>query len=163
MPEHTASIEKNEINEVMGSTPPWMHRCGILLLVLTVGLLGTLSLMIQYPDVMEGRVEIRPAGDHYSVMATLPVYGSGRIKAGQAVFVSKDKYPREEFGELPGTVISNPVQGTGQDATVQITLNGPLKSTNGHTLDPGTRASGRCTIVIGKAPLLAKLLPLKKH
>jgi hypothetical protein len=163
MPEHNILTEKNEINEVMGSTPPWMLRCGILLLVLTVGLLGTLSIMIQYPDVMEGQVEIRSAGDHYSVTATLPVYGSGRIKAGQAVYVSMDKYPREEFGELQGTIITSPVQGAGQDARVQITLNSGLKSSNGHTLDPGARASGHCTIVIGKAPLLAKLLPLKKR
>jgi hypothetical protein len=164
MPEsYIGPVVQNEINEVMGSTPAWMLRCGALLLALTILLLFSLSVVIQSPDVMEGRVEIQAAGNRHTVTATLPVYGSGKIKAGQPVYVIMDKYPREEFGELPGTVVATPVQGAGLEATVSIALNSGFKSTNGHILDPGARASGRCTIVVGKASMMGRLLPFKKQ
>jgi len=151
----------NEINEIMGSTPSWMFRYGSLLLLLTVVLLLSLSVMIRYPDVIEGRVEIRPAGSSYLVTATLPVYGTGRIRPGQQVYVRMDKYP-QEFGELPGTVASNPVQQRSGEATLTIALTAGMKSTRGNILDPGAWASGHCSIVTGRERLLAKLLPLKK-
>lgn len=151
----------NEINEVMGSTPSWMFRYGSLLLLLTVILLLSLSVIIRYPDVIEGRVEIRPAGSSYLVTATLPVYGTGRIRPGQQVYIKMDKYPREEFGELPGTVVSIPEQRSTGEATLRIALTAGMKSTRGYLLDPGGWASGHCSIVTGRERLLAKLLPLK--
>lgn len=161
MPEsNITSRTNNEINEVMGGTPSWMLRYGSLLLLFTVILLLSLSVMIQYPDVIEGRVEIRPAGNAYSVTATLPVYGTGKIRPGQQVYVKMDKYPREEFGELIGTVVAKPVQRTPGEVTVAIALTAGLKSTRGSMLDPGSWASGQCTVVTGKEALLAKLLPL---
>lgn len=163
MPElQIASRTNNEINEVMGGTPSWMLRYGSLLLLLTVALLLSLSVMIKYPDVIEGRVEIRPAGNTYTVTATLPVFGTGRIRPGQQVYVKMDKYPREEFGELLGTIASKPLQRTADEATVTITLTTGMRSTRGNILDPGSWASGHCTVVTGREVLLAKLLPLNK-
>ena len=164
MPElQIASRTNNEINEVMGGTPSWMLRYGSLLLLLTVALLLSISVMIKYPDVIEGRAEIRPSGNTHTVTATLPVYGTGRIRPGQQVYIKMDKYPREEFGELIGTIVSKPVQRTAGEAIVIIALTAGMKSTRGNVLDPGSWASGHCTVVTGKEILLAKLLPLKKQ
>lgn len=156
------SRANNEISEVMGSTPSWMFRYGSLLLLLMVVLLLSLSVMIRYPDVIEGSVEIRPAGSTYLVTATLPVYGTGRIRPGQQVYIKMDKYPREEFGELPGRVVSKPVQRSAGEAIVTIALTAGMKSTRGNIFDPGAWASGHCSIVTGREVLLAKLLPLRK-
>lgn len=151
------SSANNEISEVMGSTPSWMFRYGSVLLLLTVVLLLSLSVMIRYPDVIEGRVEIRPAGSTYLVTATLPVYGTGRIRPGQQVYIKMDKYPREEFGELPGRVVSIPVQHNANEATLTIALTAGMKSTRAKMLQPGAWASGHCSIVTGRQVLLMKL------
>ncbi|KAA2240188.1 hypothetical protein F0L74_28900 [Chitinophaga agrisoli] len=145
-------------DEVLGEKPVWFIRYGNLILLIMV--LGCLSFtaIIHYPDVMQGRVEIRHAANAYTVTARLPVYGAGKIVPGQRVYIILDKYPAAEFGELLATVTDKPVQDTTGMVTVKLRLSTGLQSTRGQTVGPDEWATGACSIVVSKERVFKKLL-----
>ena len=146
--------------EVLGNKPAWFIRYGNTLLLIIVLACGSFAAIIHYPEVMEGKVLIQHNPDGYMITARMPVYGTGKIKPGQQVYITLDKYPAPEFGELLATVKAAPVQDTTGMTMVQLSLTAGLQSSRGKTLEAGQCATGACNIVIAKERIIKKLLKI---
>jgi multidrug resistance efflux pump len=87
IPAHLApGAVSSEVHEFMGRSPHWMLRSGIVVLAFGLALIFALSVMIKYPDTIEGRVSITGTQPVVEVVARQSGHlESLRVQAGQRV------------------------------------------------------------------------------
>ena len=95
--------------------------------------------------------------------AYLPVYRSGKVKAGQRVIIRFNNYPDQEFGFVEGEVSSVSLVPSDENYLVEITLPNGLMTNYGRELPASQEMKATADIVTEDLRLIERLiLPLKK-
>ncbi|THU34979.1 HlyD family efflux transporter periplasmic adaptor subunit [Niastella caeni] len=102
---------------------------------------------------------IQDLSGRYKVKIRTSHYGSGKIHKGQKVYISLDKFPRDEFGELTARVISNPFSDSLGVVLVDAVLTKDIATTYGRHPDLGLGAAGTASIVTGRKSFFSRLFP----
>lgn len=95
--------------------------------------------------------------------AYLPVYRSGKVKAGQRVIIRFNNYPDQEFGFVEGLVSSVSLVPSDESYLVEITLPNGLNTNYGKELPASQEMKATADIVTEDLRLIERFfMPLKK-
>jgi HlyD family secretion protein len=90
-------IRSEEVQEILGTPPPWLVRWGTVLAFAVFVLLAWLSFLVQYPDIVEGKIRIyyqEPTVRMRAISANhieeVLVNNSEKIDSGQALIVFRN-------------------------------------------------------------------------
>jgi hypothetical protein len=95
---------------------------------------------------------------HYVVIKA-PAHKAGKIVLGQQVSISPSQYPRQEYGELEGEIISKPSQEENGMVTIEAIITNNTTTTYGYKLPIYTTASGLATITVSRKSVFSRLFP----
>lgn len=98
----------NEVQELINYRPHWIIRKGNGLFFLVLLLLLAFTLVIHYPDVIEGQVKLEAIGRQYYGRLLVTPTGRDKIRTGQKVVIRIEHYPGHQVGYLSGTVSDIP-------------------------------------------------------
>lgn len=94
----------------------------------------------------------------HRVFIQTPAYKAGKIVLGQKVQISPLQYPRQEYGELQGEIISKPSHEEKGMVTIEaIVINN--STTYGNTLPLYTTTTGLATITVERKTIFSRLFP----
>lgn len=100
---------------------------------------------------------ITPISNGYTIKANLPIYKSGKVKAGQKVLIKLQEYPFEEFGMLRGYISS--ITPTILDSAygLNISLDNGFTTTLNQQISPKPTITGTVDIITNNKNLLQRL------
>jgi hypothetical protein len=75
------------------------------------------------------------------------------------VYLSLDKFPRDEFGELKARIISKPFPDSGGAVQVDAVLTKDITAIYGRQPDIGLGAAGTASIITGRKSFISGLFP----
>lgn len=113
------------------------------------GLIDSGTLLLHFQDLSR----------QYKVQISTDRYGYGKIHPGQEVYLSLDKFPRDEFGELKARIISKPFPDSSGGVQVDAVLTKDITAIYGRQPDIGLGAAGTASIVIGRKSFISGLFP----
>lgn len=95
-------------------------------------------------------------GNHVIIQA--PAHKAGKIVLGQKVRISPVQYPRQEFGELQGEIISKPSHEEKGMVTIEAIITNNA-TTYGNKLPIYSTTSGLATITVDRRSVFSRLFP----
>jgi hypothetical protein len=104
-------------------------------------------------------LHIQDLSGQYKVQISTGRYGYGKIHTGQEVYLSLDKFPRDEFGELKARIISKPFPDSGGAVQVDAVLTKDITAIYGRQPDIGLGAAGTASIITGRKSFISGLFP----
>jgi multidrug resistance efflux pump len=109
--------------------------------------------------VTEGKAVFIIAPDTSVLLGRVPVNqgGAGKIRPGQIVRIRLDDYPAKEFGLLSGSVRSVSLVAQAGQQLVTVSLDYPLKTSYGRSLDFKQEMTGQSMIVTDDRRLIDRL------
>lgn len=151
------------LNDLQAQIAQWMESN-----VLVSPQKGTVYLMPtckknQNVSVGESLLAVMPQHPgNYIGIVTLPVNGSGKIKAGQQVNIKLFEYPYLEFGMLKAKVLMKSFTADGRYCIVKVGIPNGLHTTTGKNLEFAGKLSGTAEIITENVSLFRRLFsPLK--
>lgn len=100
-------------------------------------------------------LEIIPATQSYSIVATLPEEVTGNIKMGEKATIRLDPYPNEVYGNLTGIVNTKPKLGNNGLTTIDIWPNNNLITDRNKKLQVSGTTKVKVDIITGSTQLIA--------
>jgi multidrug efflux pump subunit AcrA (membrane-fusion protein) len=104
-------------------------------------------------------LHIQDLSRQYKVQISTGRYGYGKIHPGQEVYLSLDKFPRDEFGELTARIISKPFSDSSGTLVVDAVLTKDILALYGRQPDIGLGAAGTASIITGRKSFISGLFP----
>jgi multidrug efflux pump subunit AcrA (membrane-fusion protein) len=102
---------------------------------------------------------IDPSDQTYAVKGVFPAAAITKMYPGQALEISMDDYPKEDFGVLGATVLTKPTRDSVGNTLITIQLNYNSTSTNyGKTLPIRTLLRGTGYTIVSNKRLIAWLI-----
>lgn len=96
-------------------------------------------------------------GHHVTIQA--PAHKAGKIVLGQKVSISPSQYPRQEYGELQGEIISKPSHEENGMVTIEAIITNNGTTTYGNKLPLYITTSGLATITVSRKSVFSRLFP----
>jgi hypothetical protein len=94
----------------------------------------------------------------HRVIIQAPAQQAGKIVLGQKVSISPVQYPRQEFGELEGQIVSKPSREEKGMVTIEAIIKNNT-TTYGNKLPLNLTTSGIATITVSRKTVFSKLFP----
>lgn len=110
-------LHSESVNDVLGTTPVWLLRWGITLLLFLAALILAVCSTISYPDQIKAQMTVLMNSPSHRILSMGDyktfLYGKlaisqkdiPKIKKGQLVLIRLHRYPFEEYGILKGKLI----------------------------------------------------------
>lgn len=148
-----------EVQEIMGEMPPKIQRGGMLIIAAIAVALIAGCFLFSSQETVDGKVMIAVANRKIEAQMLALDTEIWKIKAGQKVKISLDRYPSSMYGYLTGYVIGiSDIPNQDNEYTILISLpHGFISDTNGAIpLHPMQR--GRGEIIVGNKRLTNNLI-----
>lgn len=87
----------------------------------------------------------------------IPVYGAGKVKAGQNVFIKLDNYPHMEYGEIKGQITNISLLPDESVFIAEVELLDDLNTTHGKKLEYIHEMQGNAKIITENKRLIFRL------
>ncbi len=107
------------------------------------------------PD--EALLSVVPENGMYVGKITLPVEGSGKVKAGQAVKIKLDHFPYQEYGLLEGTVTEVSLVPNKGNYLISVSMDNQLTTSYNISIPFKQHLSGSASVITEDLSLLQRI------
>lgn len=148
-----------EVQEIMGNVPPWILRWGILAIAFVTVMFFAVCYLFRLPETIDGNAII--AISKNNIIAKMLVVDSkvSKIKIGQEVKISLDRYPSSRYGYIIGFVNSiSDIPNRDNEYTIWIRLPHRLVTDANVDIPLKTIQRGESKIIIGNVRLINRLV-----
>lgn len=148
-------LRSEEVEEIMGQTPSWITRWGVLLISTILAGIVIGSYFFKYPESLKASITINSDDIPPIGYAVLPATGTGKLKKGLTVRVRLDNFPELEYGFVNGCLDSIlPTPDERNNYHVIIAFPYGLTTNYGNKLPLNMQLMGNAEIIIKEKRLI---------
>ncbi len=147
-----------EVNEILGTMPPWITRWGITVAGLMLLIFGIATAYIKLPYTINTDITITNKPTSLQVTGQVDARFYSKIKTHQQVLISLQAFPPQEFGYLKGVVTALADTPVNNSYTITIALKDLLNTTNHHIIPQHATFKGTGEILVENRSVLNRIL-----
>lgn len=158
---HKDDIELHceEVQEIMGEMPSTIQRWSMLVIALVAIVLFAGCFLFRSPETVNGKVMITVANRKMRAQMLALDSEIWKIKVGQKVKISLDRYPSSMYGHLMGYVIGvSDIPNQDNEYTVMISLPHGFTSDTNCAMPVHSMQRGKGEVVVSNERLINKLI-----
>lgn len=147
-----------EVQEIMGEMPSTIQRWSTLVIALVAILLFAGCFLFRSPETVNGKVMIAVANRKMRAQMLAVDTEVWKIKTGQKVKISLDRYPSSTYGHLTGYVIGvSDIPNQDNEYTVMISLPHGFTSDKNIAMPIHPIQRGKGEVIVSNEKLINKL------
>lgn len=152
-------VQSEEVQEIMGDVPPWILRWGIIAIT-TVTIAFVIGCwLFKSPEIVKGDIMISSAKGNIGARMLLPDTDISKIRTGQRVKISLDRFPSTEYGYVEGIVNAiSDIPGTDNKYRIFVDLPHGLVTDTNNPIPIHSLQKGQAKIVINNERLIFRFV-----